>query len=1165
MGNGGNVAIFWDYENCPAPSNGSGYLIAKNISTLAQQFGTVKSFKAYLEISEQPPRALVMRSELQSSGVSLIDCPHNGRKDVADKMMLVDMLAHAIDNPPPSTAIILITGDRDFAYALSILRLRRYHVVLLTLANAHPSLTMQASVCYDWVSEVIDVVNSPKSQSGITGRAGQGVNDPRNESPADSASSGVGSTVRRTPQLEDGIRIEEPIDFTNYLSGYTRLRQPLQSSNTYNPQLVSLERSREDTSTANHVRSQPVSSPPATIRNASALLPFPSTLCTPQQSMSRFPLIASAPKCSSAPPAAVNTTTTWTPSQDISVPAQPNVQSTLALADRDRTPVLLDTDIVVEGISAPRPPPASAPSLLPSPPPFLPQSPQPALKPPSIAPPLPSPKPPQSPQPCTSSATFNVAATIRTTPQTAMITANTPMLSTGPLKPTTVALAIEEPGTVPQIFAILVDALQNHRLKGILRPLRSTIAVEISKNGATYRNAGVVKFSQYVALAQQRGIIDLGGSDGADWISLRPGCHPKTRQAVRKKILEWLKDPSSPLLMWLYGPAGAGKSAIAQMIVEICLEEGWLSASFFFSRRAKAESDKTKLIATLAYQLLKYIPATRPFIEAAVTNDPSIFDLTIWKQIQALILGPLSQVSSSLSEPTSPKLIIIDGLDECSNQEAQGQIVQQFADAVQHMQRKIPHKVIIASRPEQWLASAFCDEQVIPHLERLCLDDTWCPDKDIEVFLANSFADIRRKHPLAAHIAPDWPSKFVISELVFKSSGQFIFASVVVKYVNSPRHNPVDRLEVVRGLKKDERNPPFAVLDALYRQILMSVEEQSLLLPVLRIAFMPLIPPLVDLTMALKTIQCLLRLSNGVVELLLNDLLSILAVHTSGKLSEITFHHVSFQDFLFDRDRSKEFFIGNGTVRDDLAQDCLRFISNYKIFVMPCSIYVCSNISTLDPDMDFDDCWEICLHGPVHLLYGIPLERMAAGVRTALDNLDMHAILRSASITKTRQDFVDVPAAIVQLVQFLMPMDASSPLPQAVGKLKDWILTHLHGFPFNGFDNAVCIDLTVFALPYNELDHYSVPKYISRITRILARALSLSVIPKPVFTKELMLCWDLIARFSAIFTSSDLCGDYAITEARQTNAACLCTQYVIDPMRVLFIDLRNAILIRNDL
>ena len=56
---------------------------------MAHCFGSVKLFKAYLQLSEfSASKSLLLRSELQASGVSLTDCPHNGRKDVADKMML---------------------------------------------------------------------------------------------------------------------------------------------------------------------------------------------------------------------------------------------------------------------------------------------------------------------------------------------------------------------------------------------------------------------------------------------------------------------------------------------------------------------------------------------------------------------------------------------------------------------------------------------------------------------------------------------------------------------------------------------------------------------------------------------------------------------------------------------------------------------------------------------------------------------------------------------------------------------------------------------------------------------------------------------------------------------------------------------------------------------
>lgn len=60
-----------------------------NIRQIAHTYGTIKLFKAYLELSEQTSsKSLGLRSELQSCGVSLTDCPHNGRKDVADKMMI---------------------------------------------------------------------------------------------------------------------------------------------------------------------------------------------------------------------------------------------------------------------------------------------------------------------------------------------------------------------------------------------------------------------------------------------------------------------------------------------------------------------------------------------------------------------------------------------------------------------------------------------------------------------------------------------------------------------------------------------------------------------------------------------------------------------------------------------------------------------------------------------------------------------------------------------------------------------------------------------------------------------------------------------------------------------------------------------------------------------
>lgn len=66
------------------------------------------------------------------------------------------MLAHAIDHPTPAT-VILITGDRDFVYAVSVLRLRRYRVIVIAPSKIHVTLRLQASSIFAWNGGDIDL------------------------------------------------------------------------------------------------------------------------------------------------------------------------------------------------------------------------------------------------------------------------------------------------------------------------------------------------------------------------------------------------------------------------------------------------------------------------------------------------------------------------------------------------------------------------------------------------------------------------------------------------------------------------------------------------------------------------------------------------------------------------------------------------------------------------------------------------------------------------------------------------------------------------------------------------------------------------------------------------------------------------------------------------
>ncbi|KZS95379.1 hypothetical protein SISNIDRAFT_464423 [Sistotremastrum niveocremeum HHB9708] len=146
--NNRTAAVFWDLENCRPALGSSGADIVRRVRDATERFGSISVFRAYSELSDVSVKAMNLRSELQRSGVALVDCPHNGTKEVADNMLIVDMLFHAMDNP--SSTIILISGDRDFAYAMSVLRHRRYDIVLIAPDSAHGSLIEQASHILKW-------------------------------------------------------------------------------------------------------------------------------------------------------------------------------------------------------------------------------------------------------------------------------------------------------------------------------------------------------------------------------------------------------------------------------------------------------------------------------------------------------------------------------------------------------------------------------------------------------------------------------------------------------------------------------------------------------------------------------------------------------------------------------------------------------------------------------------------------------------------------------------------------------------------------------------------------------------------------------------------------------------------------------------------------------
>ncbi|KAF8154414.1 hypothetical protein B0H34DRAFT_716364 [Crassisporium funariophilum] len=397
-----------------------------------------------------------------------------------------------------------------------------------------------------------------------------------------------------------------------------------------------------------------------------------------------------------------------------------------------------------------------------------------------------------------------------------------------------------------------------------------------------------------------------------------PKCHPNTRVAALATIMKWIQDPSTRrfLVMWLNGAAGAGKSAIARTIAEQCAELGLLLAGFFFSRTAGGRNTDQRLIANIAYQIHLNIPETRPHIELAIERDPFIFDRKLEAQILSLVIQPLRYATDAAPHETRsawPKFIAIDGLDECSDAPAQLHILHVFCDLVRH--HKLGIIILIASRAEAHLRAAFDIGHLSHNSARITLDNSLHPDADIEFFLRSKFTEIKNTHQFRSSIPESWPSSDTISMLVAKSSGQFIFASTVVRYIGVNHHRPVERLNIVCGLSPRDNDNPYGEIDALFTHIFASMKNVKTALRILR--FHLFIQPF-RLQDVLNT-----TFIKSDMNFYLAELQSVL-IEPNEYDGGINFLHASLGDFLLDYWRSGEFWIRAAEGNDDAAVSILK-------------------------------------------------------------------------------------------------------------------------------------------------------------------------------------------------------------------------------------------------
>ncbi|KAF8185687.1 hypothetical protein BJ912DRAFT_852650 [Pholiota molesta] len=265
-----------------------------------------------------------------------------------------------------------------------------------------------------------------------------------------------------------------------------------------------------------------------------------------------------------------------------------------------------------------------------------------------------------------------------------------------------------------------------------------------------------------------------------------PRCHPDTRVEIMQAIYDWIIKSGyrDEYFLWLNGAAGAGKSAIMQSIAERCVLAAIAVASYFFVRTDSTRNTMAPLVATLAYQLIQAIPDTADDILLTIERNPLIFQQSLEDQLRELIIQPLLRLPPHLQRLF---VVFIDGLDECNDRAHQSNLLKILGNVSSG--RNIPVVFVIASRREPQIEAEFCRNQVVDILTTIPLDDIQASD-DIRRDLDAKFKEIKDTHLRRRSLAPDWPPSAVIEQIVEKSSGQFIYSSVIIGYISLPHGHP---------------------------------------------------------------------------------------------------------------------------------------------------------------------------------------------------------------------------------------------------------------------------------------------------------------------------------------------------------------------------------------
>ncbi|KAL6790047.1 WD40-repeat-containing domain protein [Trichoderma sp. SZMC 28012] len=407
--------------------------------------------------------------------------------------------------------------------------------------------------------------------------------------------------------------------------------------------------------------------------------------------------------------------------------------------------------------------------------------------------------------------------------------------------------------------------------------------------------------------------------DSAD-VQDSPKCESGTRVHIQETVIQWANKDSAEPLFWLSGPAGTGKSTIARTIADVLNGEDRLVAGYFFKRGQQGRNSTARLFSTIAMQMMEKIPSMREHLRRSISglDKDAIEGMALEFQFKKLILSPLAE----LPPDKMPRLVILDALDECENEDHLSRIITLL---LQLQTLPIRLRVLLTSRSSPEIRDAFTDLQKDRDFCNIeLLDGRFSAEtkSDIQTFLENNFADIRKKRRVQQN---PWPTQEELDRLVELATTPeplFIYAATLCRFVHGERRpkNPKDQLRIWLKQCDDRQSQLHQIYEPILNQVFSGLEPAEF---DRRLEFLGSLVLLVD-PMPAASLAALLQMDIDDVVWWLPELHAVLNIPAEDRIP-VRLLHKSFSDFILSTERpgNSIYSIDTASTHTMLAIKCL--------------------------------------------------------------------------------------------------------------------------------------------------------------------------------------------------------------------------------------------------